>query len=320
MTYSLTEVLLTFFLYSFLGWAQETVQCSIKERRFVNRGFLNGPICPIYGCGALLILCFLLPIERRAASLWISVPLVFVCGAFIASALEYMTSWAMEKLFHSRWWDYSDKKWNVNGRICFWISVGWGLLSIVLVFGIQPLFESWLAALTRFQPLIPILLAWVLAGLMIVDIVFSVRAALSIGNRLEQLEKLRGVLREHLENLEWPTEDIFLRLENAYDKSRQKKMAVQNSRQARLNAWRSMKPEDKRRHIAGMVAELRGKQDELLRSRFQQRRLLRAFPHMRRTDKEDRAGKNRLLEELRKHLNKDKTAGKSDPKDRSSRG
>ncbi len=117
MTGSLTNMLLYFFLYSFLGWAQETVQCSIKEKRFVNRGFLNGPICPIYGCGALLIFNLLLPIQRGIASPWLSVPLVFLCGALIASVLEYVTSWAMETLFHSRWWDYSDKKWNINGRM-----------------------------------------------------------------------------------------------------------------------------------------------------------------------------------------------------------
>lgn len=318
MTGSLTNMLLYFFLYSFLGWAQETVQCSIKEKRFINRGFLNGPICPIYGCGALLIFNLLLPIQRGIASPWLSVPLVFLCGALIASVLEYVTSWAMETLFHSRWWDYSDKKWNINGRICFWISVGWGLLSIVLVFGIQPLFESWMAALYRFQPLLPKILAWSLTGLMIVDAVFSVKAALSIGNRLEQLEKLGGILRDHLENLELPTEDIFLRLENAYDKRKQRKQTSQTSRQVRLNTWRAMKPEEKKRYVADLVAELRRKQDELLRSHFQQRRLLRVFPHMRRTDKENRAGKNRLLEELRKHINKEKTVGKTDHTDRPS--
>lgn len=116
MPYGIADMALYFFLYSFLGWAQETVQCSIKERRFVNRGFLNGPICPIYGCGALLIFTFLLPIKRGIASPFLAVPLVFLCGAVIASALEYVTSWVMEKLFHARWWDYSDKKWNINGR------------------------------------------------------------------------------------------------------------------------------------------------------------------------------------------------------------
>ncbi len=94
----------------------------------------------------------------------------------------------MEKLFHARWWDYSDKKWNINGRICFWISVGWGLLTAVFVFGIQPVFEDLTTGLYRFQPLLPNILAVSLTGLFLIDTVVSVKAALSIGNRLEQLE------------------------------------------------------------------------------------------------------------------------------------
>lgn len=304
MPYQIIDMALYFFLYSFLGWAQETIQCSIKERHFVNRGFLNGPLCPIYGCGALLIFTFLLPIKRGISSPLLAVPLVFLCGAVIASALEYVTSWAMEKLFHARWWDYSDKKWNINGRICFWISVGWGLLTAVFVFGIQPLFENLLEALYRFQPLLPGILALSLTGLLVIDAVFSVKAALSIGNRLEQLEKLGGVLKEHWENLEWPTEDILLRLENAYDKREAKKRTAQSSRQARLEAWRTLTPEEKRRHVSGLVADLQRRQEELFRSRFQQQRLLRAFPRMRRTDPDKGTIKNRLLDEWRNHLNK----------------
>lgn len=304
MPYQIIDMALYFFLYSFLGWAQETIQCSIKEKHFVNRGFLNGPLCPIYGCGALLIFTFLLPIKRGISSPLLAVPLVFLCGAVIASALEYVTSWAMEKLFHARWWDYSDKKWNINGRICFWISVGWGLLTAVFVFGIQPLFENLLEALYRFQPLLPGILALSLTGLLVMDAVFSVKAALSIGNRLEQLEKLGGVLKEHWENLEWPTEDILLRLENAYDKREAKKRTAQSSRQARLEAWRTLTPEEKRRHVSGLVADLQRRQEELFRSRFQQQRLLRAFPRMRRTDPDKGTIKNRLLDEWRNHLNK----------------
>ena len=194
--------------------------------------------------------------------------------------------------------------WNINGRICFWISVGWGLLTAVFVFGIQPVFEDLTAGLYRFQPLLPNILAVSLTGLFLIDTVVSVKAALSIGNRLEQLEKLGAVLKEHLENLELPTEDILLRLESAYDKRAAKKRAAQSSRQARLDAWRTLTPEEKKRHVAGLVAELQRRQEELFRSRFQQQRLLRAFPRMRRTDAGKGTGKNRLLDEWRNRLNK----------------
>ena len=91
---------LYFIIYSFLGWVCEVIFCSVPARKFINRGFLMGPVCPIYGCGALLVIGFLMPFKD-------SLVMVFAVGMVVTSLLEYITSYAMEKLFHSRWWDYS---------------------------------------------------------------------------------------------------------------------------------------------------------------------------------------------------------------------
>ena len=97
--------------YSFLGWCGEMVYCSLGQGKLCEkRGFLNGPLCPIYGHGALLVLTALGGSTN---------PLVtFAAGAVLTSAVEYVTSYLMEKLFHMRWWDYSHKRWNLNGRVC----------------------------------------------------------------------------------------------------------------------------------------------------------------------------------------------------------
>lgn len=99
MALTLEYLFLWFLLYAFIGWVYESVLVSVSERRWVNRGFLNGPLCPIYGCGAVLAIVllhdFTSPIE------------IFLISSFGASILEYITSWGMEKLFHARWWDYS---------------------------------------------------------------------------------------------------------------------------------------------------------------------------------------------------------------------
>ena len=97
MPYSLTDMALYFFMYSFCGWLMETALCSFQEKRFVNRGFLNGPFCPIYGCGIVLILIFLLPVRDGIDKLWVAVPVIFAAGAFLASVVEYFTSWLMEQ-------------------------------------------------------------------------------------------------------------------------------------------------------------------------------------------------------------------------------
>lgn len=109
---NLAEIFLCFLIYSFIGWLWEDLLSLIRERRFVNRGFLNGPYCPIYGVGGLLFLL---------VSQFISEPLpLFFIGGTIACILEYITSYTMEKLFKARWWDYSEWPLNLNGRICLY--------------------------------------------------------------------------------------------------------------------------------------------------------------------------------------------------------
>lgn len=106
---TLCRVIFYFMIYSVVGWIYETTLCSITDRHFVNRGFLNGPYCPIYGSGALLDVLILGRIENPF--------LLFILGVLVTCSLEYLTSYVMEKLFKARWWDYSDKKFNIGGRV-----------------------------------------------------------------------------------------------------------------------------------------------------------------------------------------------------------
>ena len=110
-----------FVIYSILGYVCEMIFCAIVDKKVVNRGFLCGPILPIYGVGAVFMLL--------ALSRYKSDPLVvFVFGAIICSALEYFTSFVLEKIFHNMWWDYYDYKFNINGRICLLNSILFGML------------------------------------------------------------------------------------------------------------------------------------------------------------------------------------------------
>ena len=95
------QLFLAFLVYSFLGWVCETVYCSIGQRKFVNRGFLNGPLCPVYGFGAVAVLLFLRPLRENLL-------LLFFGGMILTSVIEYITGFALEKLFAAKWWDYSN--------------------------------------------------------------------------------------------------------------------------------------------------------------------------------------------------------------------
>lgn len=277
MPYSLVDMTLYFFIYSFCGWLMETVLCSIREHRFINRGFLNGPLCPIYGCGILLILTFLLPVRDSIPRAEAAVPVIFLAGAVLASAVEYFTSWAMEKLFHARWWDYSKHRFNLNGRICLSISAAWGLLATVFVYQIQPHFESLIAWLYRLSSWLPPIMAAVLLAALAVDTVISARIARALGNKLEQLDKLGELIRAHLESLSLPSpEDIALRLENAYDQYEARRRTEREKRAA----WRDMAREDLTVWLRTRIRLLKTKTDSLQQWRFSQLRLLRAFPHL----------------------------------------
>jgi len=130
---TLSELIFYFFFYSFLGWLYESLLCSIfGERRFINRGFLLGPYCPIYGTGA--ILCWLLLSNNNNAFA------VFAIAALLCCAIEYITSFGMEKIFHARWWDYSDMPFNLHGRICLYGGIIFGGGVVVIRFFIQPAF------------------------------------------------------------------------------------------------------------------------------------------------------------------------------------
>lgn len=122
---------LLFIVYSFMGWIIEVVFTLFKDKTLVNRGFLMGPYCPIYGYGCILIILLL----KR----YLDDPVVlFIMSVIICSVLEYVTSFVMEKLFKARWWDYSDRKFNINGRICLETLVPFGVLGCLLMYVINP--------------------------------------------------------------------------------------------------------------------------------------------------------------------------------------
>ena len=186
-------IFLLLLFYSFLGWCGEMIYCSIGQRKLCEkRGFLNGPICPIYGHGALLVLMVL-------AGRWNSPVATFLVGMVLTSAVEYITSYVMEKLFHMRWWDYSRRRFNLGGRVCLLNSLLFGLACLVLRYGIQPRVYPPLAWLMDHHLLIPLALA--LFVIYAADIILSVRSAIQIGSRLEKLHAIQDELTEKLEAL-----------------------------------------------------------------------------------------------------------------------
>ncbi len=129
--YSIYELILLFFVYAFLGWCSEVCFAAVTLGKFSNRGFLNGPICPIYGVGALIVMLLLTPVSNQLAALFFS-------SMILTTLLEYITGLVLEKIFHAKWWDYSDRPFNIQGYICLEFSILWGIACTVIMKLVHP--------------------------------------------------------------------------------------------------------------------------------------------------------------------------------------
>ena len=183
-TYTWYQWLGCFYIYCFAGWIFESTYVSIRTGRFVNRGFLRLPMLPLYGTGAVMMLWVSLPVQDHMI-------LVYLSGVLAATALEYVTGWAMERLFKVKYWDYSNQKYNLNGYICLTSSIAWGFLTILLTEVLHPPVERLL-----FRLPVPLAVGGVcfITVIFLYDTVQSVRDALALGRALEAMTRLKAEL------------------------------------------------------------------------------------------------------------------------------
>lgn len=170
-------LLIAFTFYSFLGWILETVYCSLIGKKFVYRGFLVGPVCPIYGFGALAVISILSPLEKYPL-------LVFFAAIILTSFVEYVTGYLLERMFNKTWWDYSHRKFNLHGRICLSFSLIWGVLSFLLIYLIAPPIAK---GISNMSPSIRFLLASIFLIAFAIDITISIRDAIRFNKDMNQL-------------------------------------------------------------------------------------------------------------------------------------
>ncbi len=183
--YPLTTLVLYFCFYSFAGWAMETVYCSLQARHFVARGFLHGPVCPIYGVGVLLMILFFQPLAGN-------IVLFYVVSTVCMSAWEYFVGWFLEVTTHMKYWDYSDQPFNLHGRICLWVCLVWGALSYVCVFWVHPPVARLIGSLPA---LARDILALVLTLALVTDAVITVRELALMTRAMNQLRRMGDELQ-----------------------------------------------------------------------------------------------------------------------------
>ena len=197
-SYHLTQWVLFFFIYSFIGWVWECCFVSVRKRRWVNRGFMYGPMLPIYGFGALAVLISTIRVRD-------SIPLIFLFGMVGATLLEYVTGAVMERLFNVKYWDYSNQKFNLNGYICLTSSWGWGLFSVLLVKFVHVPIEG---AVLKIPTIIAEGIAFVLTVAAAVDVTQSFNDAMDLKRILAQLEESKKQIRKIQEKLKVASEEF----------------------------------------------------------------------------------------------------------------
>ena len=261
-----------FFLYAFLGWCSEVVFAAVKTGKFVNRGFLFGPICPIYGLGVALVLWLLTPLEGNLLVLYFG-------SVVITSALEFAMGWISERLLHQRLWDYSNMPFNLCGHICLAFSLVWGFACLLVVRVFHPVLMGLVA-------LIPHTLGWVLLGLFtalfLTDLVLTMIAALKLPRQVRAVEDMEKLLRAISDGI---GEGLYSRVSKLELDEKKEEFLVRKEE-------RNAKNEALRRELEEKIALYR---KQVGKNRTY-RRWVTAFPHLR----EERH--HRRLEELRAYV------------------
>ena len=225
----LEEYIIIFFVYSFTGWLMESVRSIFYDKRFVNRGFLVGPVCPIYGFGVLLMSILLKKYNNDVIA-------VFIFSMLICGILEYLTSYFMEKIFNARWWDYKNRKFNINGRICLETLIPFGICGTLITLIINPFLFKYIALIPN---IILHIVIFVLCTIFVIDTIVSLNIISNIkdlkkelnDNTIEISEKVKKIILRKLK-LHRRLVLAFPKIEDAvmFDKWEELKKKIDNSK------------------------------------------------------------------------------------------
>lgn len=260
----------TFLCTVLLGWCVEVAFAAVKEGRFVNRGFLNGPICPIYGVGVVSVIFSLQGFSE-------SLLILYLASAVLVTFIEWLTGYVMDRIFHQKWWDYSGQPLNIGGYVCLPFSLIWGVFCVFIVKCFQPL----VAHLIGYIPHIAgIVILVILSIAMLADLYVTASAILKLNKRLEAMEKIAAELREFSDRM---GENIYENVKDGMEKEEQLKSKVASMKEVRkeLRAEYSAGKEEWYKSQQQKLDELKGRYDSLVNGLGSVgERLVKAFPNM----------------------------------------
>lgn len=231
-----TNLLIYFIIYSFLGWLLESVYKTIIFKKVTNSGFLYGPVCPMYGIAAVMMIL----LSRISNNLII----IFILSFFAFSIWEYIVGFILEKCFKTKYWDYSDLKFNIKGRVCLKNSIYWGILGVILIFVIQPLIEN---AISYIPEMALLCIEIILTIAVLSDAIITIFKTMIIHKKIEEVFEIGSTIKEKLTEL---------------------KEGIHQERETR-------------EHLQNIIDDLKQRQDNLKIKVYKKiNRLKKAFPEM----------------------------------------
>ncbi len=284
--FSLYEMFHMFIFWSFIGWCIEVCYMTLETGEYQNRGFLNMPICPIYGFGVIMVVVFFRPLSHTF------IPLFFVTG-LLCTTFELLVGLGMEKMFHARWWDYSHEKYNYKGYICLKVSILWGLGCVFVIRIVQPAVEK----IIDLMPVkLGLALIFIWSILIIIDLISSICAVNKLNNRLKQIDEISKIMLLSAVKIGSKLTNETLEIKEKYDDLVEAKDAKTQEWREKYEHYVSTKEgqsrfaELKKKYAKIVdaadfkVSEWREKYDKLTGMRDRSvERLLKAFPDLRST-------------------------------------
>ncbi|MBQ9342330.1 MAG: hypothetical protein IJT81_08235 [Lachnospiraceae bacterium] len=260
------EVVWVFLIYAFIGWCAEVAYSAVTKGVFINRGFLNGPVCPIYGVGMLMVVSCLTPLKANHL-------ILFAGSMFLTTTVELIVGWGMEKIFHQHWWDYSDEHFNFKGYICLRFSLIWGFACMMVIDIAHPPIKK---LISIFPYRLGIVLQIFFFTVFIADIVITVMAVLKINSHLmiineidARLDKISDTIGESIYEGTTDVKERVIKVKEAADEQKKTLLTANDERIERLKAERE---------------ELNIKIKEAFHVRnVIMNRIIKAFPEMRST-------------------------------------
>ncbi len=267
LNYSLYEMFHMFIFWSFIGWCIEICYITLETGEYQNRGFLRGPICPIYGFGVLMVVIFFRPLEDTYF-------LLFVVSALLCTLFELSVGIGMEKLLNNRWWDYSHEKFNFKGYICLKVSLLWGLGCVLVVKAVHPIVEKYVGWL---PVRLGIVIIVIISVLIVIDFSSSISAVNNLNIRLKQIDELSNIILKSAVIIGGNLSNETLEIKSRYNKL----IEAADNKTSSIKDKYDIKSNELREKYDNVSQELREKFDKLTNIRDTTiERWVKSFPNM----------------------------------------